>query len=101
MNQQIKMTDNFIPSSDAAALNHRAAAAHHATANLLQVLLLDLDKEEHQRIDALLADGGRLGIEATVDGTGTTSLAMVGFTGLGERLLLLTVKTPSTGDARH
>lgn len=92
---------DFIASSDAATLYQRAAAMHHATAGLLQALLLDLGAEEHQRIDTLLADGGRLGIEATVDGMGTTSLCMVGFTGTGERLRLLTVKTPGTGSASH
>jgi hypothetical protein len=99
--QRKTVTDpNFIPASDAAMLAQRAAAANHAAANLVQVLLLDLGPEAHQRIGALLAGGGRVGIEATVDGTGRSSLAMVGFTGEGARLLLLTVPLPAA-DARH
>jgi hypothetical protein len=92
---------NFVPSSDAVTLAQRAAAAHVATAHLLQVMLLDLPSEKHKALDALLATGGRVGIEATVDGTGLTSLCMVGFTSDGDRLLLSTVQTPATTRGSH
>lgn len=92
---------NFIPSSDAATLAKRAAAAHVATADLLQVLLLDLPTEKHRALNTLLSTGGRVGIESTVDGTGRTNLSMVGFTPDGDRLLLSTVQTPSTPQASH
>lgn len=92
-------TPNFIPSSDAAALIHRAAAAHHATANLLEVLLLGLPEDKLQALDVLMAEGGRVGIEATVDREQRTSLCMVGFTPDGDRLLLATVQAPAFGSS--
>jgi len=100
MNQKA-MPDNFIPSTDAATLAERAAATMHATANLLQSMLLDMTADKHQAIDTLLARGGRIGIESTVNGLGETSLHMVGFTSDGERLQLSTVQAPTTGLARH
>ena len=96
--------EHFIPSSDAAMLMQRAAAMHVATADLLQVLLLDLSLDKQRTLDALIAMGGRVGIEATVDRESRTCLCMVGFSPDGDRLVLATVTAPilqPSGDARH
>ena len=89
------------PGSDDAVLAQRAAASHVATAELLQIMLLGLPAEKHQALDYMLASGGRVGVESTVDKTGLTSLCMVAFTGDGERLVLSTVNTDGAGNVHH
>ncbi len=94
---------NFNPSSDAATLLRRVAVMHVAASELLQVALLFLAEDKHRALDALLENGGRVGVEATTDRQGERQVLMVGLNKAGERLLIATVQAPdlAAGASRH
>lgn len=85
------MTDNFLPSSDPAALSTLCAASLRANGELLGAMLRDMPPEKHEAIDRLLAGGGSDCIETRVDHRANNTISLIAIEREGARLVLATI----------
>lgn len=94
------MTD-FIPASNTTTLSQLCAASLRANAELISAILKDFPKDKLDSIDRLLAGGGSVGIETTVDGKAANTIRLVGIEREGIRLVLATIAQPEQAQGRH
>jgi hypothetical protein len=93
------MTQNFIPAGNLGQLAQRSSAALLAVGDLMQTITEDLPDTKRQALLDLMAGGGRVGLELTVDKDGATRIALVAIEREGIRREVATVKTVATPGA--
>jgi len=76
---------SFIPSEDSAELSRIATGVTIAAADLMRKMVSLLPDDRSDRFLAALDDGGRVGVECTVDAKGSRQLTMVAISKDGER----------------
>ena len=92
---------NFIPASNTSTLSQRCAASLRANGDLISAILQDFPKEKLDSIDRLLAGGGSVGIETTVDGKAVNTIRLVGIEREGVRLVLATIALNAQPQETH
>lgn len=83
----------FMPASDVEQLRHRCDVALQAAGNLMETLTADLSQSAQDAIAGILANGGRVGLEFTVDRVAESRICVMGIEANGERHTLATVAT--------
>lgn len=91
------MTDKFIPTADPASLSAQCAALARASGTLMHTLTVDLGLDKQAALNDLLAGGGRVGIEITIDRNGTNRICLVAVEREGRHRTLATVQTIGSG----
>ncbi|NHZ80103.1 hypothetical protein F2P44_12560 [Massilia sp. CCM 8695] len=91
------MTDKFIPAANAADLSAQCAALVRASGTLMHTLMVDLGLEKQEGLNRLLAGGGRVGIEITIDRHGSNQISLVAVEREGTHRTLATVQTIGNG----
>lgn len=94
-------SSNFVPAADAGSLSKLCAASLRASGELIAEILKDFPPDKLATIDRLLAGGGSVGIETTVDGKATNTIRLVGIEREGVRLVLATIAQPPQAQGRH
>jgi precorrin-6B methylase 2 len=85
------MPSTFNKAADAAALSQRCAASLRANGALMACLLRELPKEKHDLLQGLLAGGGSVGIETSVDKHADLRVRLVAIEREGRRTVLAEV----------
>ena len=83
----------FKPASDAERLRERCDVALHAAGDLMETITADLSQPAQDAIAGILANGGRVGLEFTVDRVAESRICVLGIDADGERHTLATVAT--------
>ncbi|MGX5650200.1 hypothetical protein ACWKW4_08090 [Hydrogenophaga borbori] len=83
----------FTPASDVEQLRQRCNLALQAVGNLLETLTGDLPQPVQDAIAGILASGGRVGLELTVDRVAENRICVMGIDADGERHTLATIAT--------
>ncbi len=93
--------DTFHPAADPLALDTACKATLNAVADLYQIMLKDLPSNGRQSADRILAEGGRLGIEVTVDKHSKSHISLVAYEADGSRQRMAIVHTTFPSDTKH
>lgn len=76
----------FVPDGESAELLKIARGVLLASADFMRAMVNSLPETRRSRFLGVLNDGGRIGIEFTVDGEGSQKLALVGIANDGQRM---------------
>lgn len=85
------MSDNFIPAEDPAKMKAASGAMVRATTYLVGLIASHLDPAKQDCLNALLAGGGRIGIETSFDQAGGVTIQLVAIELEGSRRILATM----------
>lgn len=78
------------------AFGAKCSALLRANSEVVSEMLGTLPAEKLEALDALLAGGGRIGIECVIDAMGTNHISLIGLEVEGARLVLATVAQPQS-----
>ncbi len=73
----------------------KCAALLRANSEVVSEMLGTLPASRLEALDALLAGGGRIGIECVIDAMGANHISLIGLEVEGARLVLATVTQPA------
>ncbi len=76
----------FVPNGESAELLKIARGVLLASADFMRAMVTSLPETRRSSFLAVLNDGGRIGVEFTVDGEGSQKLALVGIANDGQRM---------------
>lgn len=93
--------DTFQPAADPQALDTACKATLNAVADLYQVMLSDLADKKRQSADKIMASGGRLGIEVTVNRHSESHISLVAYEVDGSQKTMAIVHTVFPTDTKH
>ena len=86
-------TDNFTPAADPAALTSRCSAGLSAASDLVESMTTDLSLAKKTALGNLVGAGGRVGVELTVDGKGSSRVCLVAIDREGGHHTLMSIVT--------
>lgn len=75
----------FVPDRESAELLKIARGVLLASADFMRAMVTSLPETRRSRFLEVLDDGGRIGVEFTVDGEGSQKLVLVGIANDGQR----------------
>ena len=86
-------TDNFIPAADVSILSARCSAGLSAASDLIESMTTDLSLAKKTALANLLGAGGRVGVELSVDGKGSSRVCLVAIDREGGHHTLMSIVT--------